>query len=233
MERSCFCSCTELVQQDPRLALQCGACGPMEVCALGEGRYLLAGSHASYVGSDASPGFELVSLPRPPDAVVVFKTELCWLALANEADDVSVQSGIRPFKRVWSSSRLALYEEKENPLEDVIREIKRRANDLEYGDQWDWMRGHEGYAGHGVAFAGRYLLRGLRGSTSKVRLHTGYALLWLTQHVGHHCYSKSDVVVLGWVLDELQARLGAERDPEVAAGWKEVIVEASGHKALR
>jgi hypothetical protein len=233
MERSCFCSCTELVAQDPRLALRCGACGSLDVCDLGDGTFLFAAAHASYVGDTAAPGFEPATAPRPSEAEAVFKTRRCWILLAGLPGGTSVQSGIRPFQRVWGSGGLALYEEQEDPLEKVIHEIKCRANDLEYGDEWDWMRGHEGYAGHGLAFAGRYLLRGLRDSKSELRLETGYGLLWLTQHVGHKCYSKADLAVLGWVLEEMQARLETEAEPEVAAKWKEVIVQASHHESLR
>lgn len=86
----------------------------------------------------------------------------------------------------------------------TVHYIALRANDLEHGDDWDWIRGHEAFSGDMINDAIDVLEEAVTSTDKESCSIATCALTELTAHLRHECFNKratEKLQRLGWDLN--------------------------------
>jgi hypothetical protein len=86
----------------------------------------------------------------------------------------------------------------------IVNYLSLRADDLNHGDEHDWIRGHEAFHGNNIYQAINALIIALSNDSSKIQLLAADTLIELMEHTDHGCFPKAAVKALTSVRVEVQ-----------------------------
>ena len=104
----------------------------------------------------------------------------------------------------------------------IANYLRKRADDLGYGDSWDWERGHEAFHGNTIYAAISLLIAALSNTDPETRTAAAGALLNLMEHVIHGCFPEAAVKMLIAVRSEVEVVLLAVR-PDREADYQAIF----------
>ncbi len=82
--------------------------------------------------------------------------------------------------------------------------LRRRANDLNHGDQFDWIRGHQAFEGALIDDAVNFPVAAPANPHEETQLTAADAITELADHADHGCFTVSAVKTIQNVLQDVQ-----------------------------
>lgn len=105
----------------------------------------------------------------------------CFLSFIHMTSEVWI--GFRCWEQVYRFKTLGIYLPKRD-LKASVKRIASRANDLNVGDSFDFVRGHSAFGEDGIQEAARILIPALKNDDPEIRRIACRALYELACHVG-------------------------------------------------
>lgn len=105
----------------------------------------------------------------------------------------------------------------------ITKYLGRRANDLNHGDGFDWMRGHNAFYGERLLRSVSFLEKTLVVESNEIRLEAAKTLIELMEHIDHGCFDASSFVKLR-ELKEPVFEIAFRLNPTYAKNYQEILV---------
>lgn len=110
--------------------------------------------------------------------------------------------------------------------EALMDYLAKRANDLNHGDSFDWIRGHSAFYGDQIDKAITALKNALDSKSAEIRLTAADTLAELMEHADHGCFNNQAITALGRLVPRVR-RLVYQLNPRHQGKYREIFTRFS------
>lgn len=100
--------------------------------------------------------------------------------------------------------------------------LAKRANDLNHGDDFDWVRGHIAFDGDQINRAIAALEKALNSNNAEIRLTAADTLVELIEHADHNCFNTQAIVNLKRLKPKV-LRIVFQLNPKFQGKYREIF----------
>ena len=155
----------------------------------------------------------------PNSEKLVYENQHKCMLISGLSSASTLWVDFEPWQRVFIIGKIGVYKRKRD-LKSIIRTIAKRANDLNVGDSFDFIRGHSAFGEDGIVIAVNKLIPALKNKDPEIRRTACWALYELACHIGPirdlgELGGEDSLIALRRTIRPLQKMIQCEQDEKV------------------